>query len=217
MPLPTPTPATASKFFFTGKNVVVFLKPEPTPTPTFVGATPLPTPTPAIVSGGFSVTSYSANNDWRTYFLSPYQGFSSCSGCGVGSTEVVRVQGIILEYESSFNVTVAGVGTPTYQWQVRSDNGSFWSGWQNAPEGLEFKDVATSSLKWRYLGGGYGPADRKIALRCVINDSFVTKPIYYRYYVVPGDGGNNPAPTPGPTSPPAPTPPPTYGLPMFRL
>jgi len=206
--MPVPTPVPVQGFFFSGKGISLFLKPDPTLTPTSIGATPLPTPTPIAIGGNFSVTSYSANNDWRTYFASPMQGFSPCSGCGVSSTEVVRVQGNQL-YESSFNVTVSGTGTPTYQWQVRFDNGNFWYDWQNAPQNLEFKDVTTSSLKWRYTGSA---EDRKMALRCVINGSFTTKPIYYRYFAIPGGVGDPPALTPEPSSTPVPTPPPTYGL-----
>ena len=181
--------------------------------------------------------SHSLDNGWFSSFLGG--SFSSCLGCGQDDTEVTRRQHGQL-YESSFIVEVVGPNNPniSYQWQVRLDRGTSWTEWQNITEDLEFTNATTSSLEWRYPGA---QVDRRMALRCIINNGqCTTKPIYYRYAAVPGDIGYPPTPTPNPvptatptsqptatptsqptatpastpTSPPStpePTPPPTYG------
>lgn len=185
----------APQFYRSGEKVLLFLKTSDIPNP------PMPTPTPNNIGGGFTVTSWNDNNGWLTsvndcYMSTPEGGtigcpvgFGACSGCGPGGTEIILLYSA-QNYQRNFSVTVSGSSTATYQWQVRTENANHgyvvgWSGWTNAPESHEFTDVNQPTLRWTYnneLG------DRKLSFRCIINDTFFTKPIYLRYNIQIGGG-----------------------------
>jgi hypothetical protein len=210
MPMPIPTPKAQRFRYSDGK--AFFLMPTATPTPT-----PTPTADPSVI---ITFTSLTEDNGWRSTWPSAFLGFSSCVGkdfeleCQEDYTQVIRIQQP-QNYQSIFSVSVTtSNGSPAmYQWQVRFDNQTpmGWTGYQNATEGFEFKDTQTSSMLWTYQGTGI---DRRMAIRCVVNGTYFTKPIYYRYYAIPGGGATSTpvVPTATPASTPVPTPPPTYGI-----
>lgn len=193
-PTPTPTPTPLARLYHSGGKISLFLKTNDTPVPT-------PLPTPNNIGGGFTVTSWNNNNGWLTDVNDCYSqtpegpvgclvGFSTCSGCGPGGTEIIKLAAN-QNYERNFSVTVSGSGTPTYQWQIREEIFmAGWSGWRNAPESHEFRDTDKSTLRWRYQGcPDKCFDDRRLGIRCVVNNTFITKPIYLRYWTLPGGGG----------------------------